>query len=245
MPLLEVKGVSKSFEGTPVIERTSFSVEPGDALAFTSPSGSGKSTMLSMAGLLLTPDEGDVLAEGRSVASLGDQELSRLRQRLFGFVFQSTQLVGSLRAIENVTAPAGFAGKLGFDPEQRARELLARFGLADRIHHYPHQLSVGQKRRVALSRALLLSPRIVIADEPTNDLDAESAERVADALFEYAAAGNALLYATHDAALAERATTVMTLHGRTFAPRSAPGAEPGDMPGAPSQTPREAAEIID
>ena len=217
MPLLQIKGISKSFEGAEVIKDTSVTVDKGDVIAFVSPSGSGKSTMLSMAGLLLTPDTGEIIVEGGANAlELGDKELSRLRQRTFGFVFQSTQLIGSLRAIENVTAPAGFAGKLDFDVEARAKELLEQFGLAERMYHYPHQLSVGQKRRAAVARAMLLKPKILIADEPTNDLDEESATRVADTLFEYAEQGNALLYATHVSSLAQRAKTTRVLRDKRF-----------------------------
>lgn len=218
MAFLEIKNVSKSFDGTPIIEDTSFAIEAGSTIALTSPSGSGKSTMLSMAGLLLAPDSGSIVTEnGICALSLPDGELSLLRQRLLGFVFQSTQLIGSLRAIENVTAPARFVrGKLPFKPEERAGELLERFGLADKMLHYPHQLSVGQKRRVAVARAMLLEPKIIIADEPTNDLDEASAASVSNALFDYAAQGNALLFATHVPELAARAQTVMKLDGKTF-----------------------------
>lgn len=218
MALLKLENISKAFGGNPIIESTSFEVNPGDTIALTSPSGSGKSTMLAMAGLLMTPDSGSIIVEGGADAlAFSDKQLSELRQKLLGFVFQSTQLIGSLRAIENVIAPSNFAvGKLSFNPEERAAELLERFGLADRMYHYPHQLSVGQKRRVAVARAMLLKPRIVIADEPTNDLDEESAKEVANALFEYAEQGNALLYATHVPTLAKRAKTVMTLQDKTF-----------------------------
>lgn len=218
MALLKLENISKAFGGNPIIESTSFEVNPGDTIALTSPSGSGKSTMLAMAGLLMTPDSGSIIVEGGADAlALSDKQLSELRQKLLGFVFQSTQLIGSLRAIENVIAPSNFAvGKLPFNPEERAVELLERFGLADRMYHYPHQLSVGQKRRVAVARAMLLKPRIIIADEPTNDLDEESAKEVANALFEYAEQGNALLYATHVPTLAKRAETVMTLQDKTF-----------------------------
>lgn len=218
MALLKLENISKAFGGNPIIESTSFEVNPGDTIALTSPSGSGKSTMLAMAGLLMTPDSGSIIVEGGADAlALSDKQLSELRQKLLGFVFQSTQLIGSLRAIENVIAPSNFAvGKLPFNPEERAAELLERFGLADRMYHYPHQLSVGQKRRVAVARAMLLKPRIIIADEPTNDLDEESAKKVANALFEYAEQGNALLYATHVPTLAKRAETVMTLQDKTF-----------------------------
>ncbi|MGN0037729.1 MAG: ABC transporter ATP-binding protein [Coriobacteriales bacterium] len=221
MPLLTVEQVSKSFGDNLIIKDTSFTVERGDATAFVSPSGSGKSTLLSITGLLLRPDSGRILTEdGADALALGDRELSRLRQRLFGFVFQSTQLIGSLTALENVTAPAGFAGKLPFKPQERGEELLERFGLVERLHHYPHQLSVGQKRRVAVARAMLLQPAVIIADEPTNDLDEQSAAAVADALFEYTAAGNALLFATHLPQLAARARTVMELEDHVFKPRA-------------------------
>lgn len=218
MALLVINQVSKAFDNASIIEDTSITVNPGDTIALTSPSGSGKSTMLAMAGLLLKPDSGSILANGEvNALDLPDNELSKLRQSLIGFVFQSTQLVGSLRAIENVTAPASFIkGKLPFNAEERAHDLLERFGLADRMYHYPHQLSVGQKRRVAVARAMLLKPRVLIADEPTNDLDATSAEEVSNALFEYAEKGNALLYATHIPSLAARAKTTMTLQGKTF-----------------------------
>ena len=217
MTLLEVKGITKSFGENEIIRETSFVVNEGDAIAFTSPSGSGKSTLLSMAGLLLTPDTGQILVEdGVDALSLDDKALSRLRQQLFGFVFQSTQLVGSLRAIENVTAPTGFAGKLDYNADERAKELLEQFGLDDRMYHYPHQLSVGQKRRVAVARAMIMRPKIIIADEPTNDLDEESANVVTKALFDYAAQGNALLYATHDRDLAKHAGTVMAMKDKVF-----------------------------
>ncbi len=218
MAFLNIENVSKSFDGNSIIEHTSIVVNSGDTIALVSPSGSGKSTMLSMAGLLLAPDEGAITTEdGTNTLTLADAELSLLRQNLIGFVFQSTQLVGSLRAIENVKAPANFvAGKLDFDPEERAAELLKRFGLEDRMYHYPHQLSVGQKRRIAVARAMLLEPKIIIADEPTNDLDEESATEVANALFEYAQQGHALLYATHISSLASKAKTIMKMHGKTF-----------------------------
>ena len=198
MSKLKVEDLGKSYDGNVILENISFAAEPGDSIAFVSPSGSGKSTLLSM---------------------LGDKELSRLRRETFGFVFQHTQLVGSLRAVENVMAPANFAGKLPFDARERAEQLLGGLGLADRLMHYPYQLSIGQKRRVSVARALLLDPPIVIADEPTNDLDADSSSSVADTLFERAANGGILLFATHDRELASRASRVMHLEGKTFVER--------------------------
>ena len=213
---IEAIDLGKSYGDAVVIEHTSFRVEDGESIAFVSPSGSGKSTLLSMIGLLLDPTTGSVVVDGQDTGKLSDDARSELRLRSFGFVFQHTQLIGSLRAWENVATPARFAGKTDFDPKQRAIQLLEQFGLSDRLYHYPHQLSVGQKRRVAVARALMLSPKGVIADEPTNDLDLESATSVADTLLDYADQGNILLYATHDLELAKRADTVMRLRDKSF-----------------------------
>lgn len=212
---IEAIDLGKSYGDAVVIEHTDFRVEEGESVAFVSPSGSGKSTLLSMLGLLLDPTTGSVVVDGHDAGKLTDDERSQLRLHTFGFVFQHTQLIGSLRAWENVATPARFA-KVDFDPKQRAMDLLEQFGLSERVHHYPYQLSVGQKRRVAVARAMMLSPQIIIADEPTNDLDLESATSVADMLLDYAEKGNILLYATHDLQLAERADTIMRLQGKSF-----------------------------
>lgn len=216
---IEAVGLGKSYDGVAVLEEVAVEARPGDSVAFVSPSGSGKSTLLSMLGLLLTPSTGCVRIGGRDAGALSDKERSALRREAIGFIFQHTRLIGSLRAIENVAVPASFAGAGGSGRgamRERARELLESFGLGDRLYHYPHQLSIGQKRRVAAARALLLAPPIVIADEPTNDLDAASAQSVADALFAHVERGGILLYATHDEALAARASRVMHLEGKTF-----------------------------
>ncbi|GAA6487662.1 ABC transporter ATP-binding protein [Gordonibacter urolithinfaciens] len=219
MSKLKVENLGKSYDGNVILENISFTAEAGDSIAFVSPSGSGKSTLLSMLGLLLSSTTGTVVVDGQDSDALGDKELSRLRRETFGFVFQHTQLVGSLRAVENVMAPANFAGKLPFGIRERADQLLDGLGLDDRLMHYPYQLSIGQKRRVSVARALLLDPPIVIADEPTNDLDADSSASVADTLFERAANGGILLFATHDCELASRASRVMHLEGKTFVER--------------------------
>lgn len=219
MSKLKVENLGKSYDGNVILENISFTAEPCDSIAFVSPSGSGKSTLLSMLGLLLSSTTGTVVVDGQDSDALRDKELSRLRRETFGFVFQHTQLVGSLRAVENVMAPANFAGKLPFDARERAEQLLGGLGLDDRLMHFPYQLSIGQKRRVSVARALLLDPPIVIADEPTNDLDADSSASVADTLFERAANGGILLFATHDRELASRASRVMHLEGKTFVER--------------------------
>lgn len=209
--LLEARGVMKEYDGETVLAGCDLAVRAGDTVALVGASGEGKSTLLSILGLLLTPSAGQVIVEGELAQGLGDAELSALRARAFGFVFQHTQLIGSLRAIDNVLVPACFGGAdMGAAVESAARTI-ERMGLTARANHFPHQLSVGQKRRVALARAMVLAPRVLMADEPTNDLDARSASAVMDALLSYADEGHAVLAVTHDMALARRMQRVVRL----------------------------------
>lgn len=213
---LEARGLSKSYGDAVILEDVGFRVEGGESIAFVSPSGSGKSTLLSMLGLLLSPTAGEVLVDGEVASSLDDKAKSALRLQRMGFIFQHTQLVGSLRAMENVLVPADFSDEGASSARERAKGLLEKLGLGERIHHFPYQLSIGQKRRVAAARAFLMAPPIVIADEPTNDLDAESTRSVTDLLFDHVDRGGILLFATHDQTLADRASRVMRLEGKTF-----------------------------
>lgn len=210
-PLLEARGIMKEYGGETILAGCDLAVNPGDVVAVVGASGEGKSTLLSILGLLLTPSAGQVLVEGQETGAWRDRELSALRARSFGFVFQHTQLIGSLRAIDNVLVPACFGGADMAAAARRAEDLTTRFGLLNRVSHYPHQLSVGQKRRVALARALVLSPRLVIADEPTNDLDEVTAGTVVDSLLDFADGSHAVLCATHDLQLARRAGRVLRL----------------------------------
>lgn len=209
---LELKGVRKSYGEGVVLKDVNLGLDKGESLAVVAPSGAGKSTLLSVAGLLLSPEAGSVLVAGQDVTALDDDARSLVRGCKVGFLFQHTQLVGTLRAWENVAVAADFArggGASSADAEavkRRSIELLESLGLADRVHHFPHQLSVGQKRRIATARALINEPELIIADEPTNDLDRANAERVVDALFARVEAGkSALLFATHDMDVAARA----------------------------------------
>ena len=208
--LLSVTALSKAYQGKILFEGVSVSLQPGTSLALVAPSGTGKSTLLSIMGLLLQPSEGHVEIHGLRVDTLSDKVLSRLRRETIGFIFQHTQLIGSLRVKENVMVPARLGSRAPHLAE-RADMLLNSFQLEDRADYYPHQLSVGQKRRVAAARAFILNPSIIIADEPTNDLDAENASLVVDALFNHVENKGILVFATHDESLARRADTVIDL----------------------------------
>ena len=228
--LLELKNITMCFdapesaetgsqkEQVEILHDVSFSLDRGQSMAIVAPSGAGKSTLLSIAGLLLKPSAGSVFIDGVEASALSDDERSALRARSIGFLFQHTQLIGSLRAIENVLLPVDFAlsGHAGADQracaEERAKAMMAEFCLTERTYHYPFQLSVGQKRRVATARALVLDPPLIIADDPTNELDAENTERVVNALFRGVESGQAgLLFATHDMSLAKRADHVLNI----------------------------------
>ncbi len=219
-PTISAHAISKSYGDVEILRDTTFTARPGESIAFVSPSGSGKSTLLSMLGLILTPTSGEISVGDAATSGMSDAERSALRGATVGFVFQHTQLIGSLRAWENVTVPARFAAsRNAAKDEERARGLLGRFGLAERAEHYPFQLSIGQKRRVALARALMLEPPVLIADEPTNDLDSASADSVTAALFEHVERGGILMFATHDASLSARADRVFRLRDKCFEER--------------------------
>ena len=207
MTLLEVRdlGFAYAARSTPVLASVSASFAEGAITAVTGPSGAGKSTLLYLLGLLLRPSSGAVLVGGRAVSPLSDAERSVIRSRTVGFVFQDALLDRSRSALDNVLEPAVFAGVRRAAVEPRARELLERMGVAHRARHRPGQMSGGQAQRVALCRALLLRPRIVLGDEPTGNLDRENAEVVWAVLAGEAAAGVTVVVATHDDVLVSRA----------------------------------------
>jgi putative ABC transport system ATP-binding protein len=224
--LLEAENVSRRYGAETILDHLSLQVRAGEVTTIAGPSGSGKTTLLALLALLLEPSSGRILVAGRDAGKLSDAERSHLRNTFYGFVFQTAQLVGSLSVLDNVLLPALLAGKAR---EQRAvaRELLDRLGLSPRAAFLPHQLSLGQKRRVALARALLLRPAVILADEPTNDLDARRAAQVADFLLGLPAEGYALVLVTHDQELAERAGNRWQIHeGRLTPPPPAPALQP-------------------
>ncbi|MEX2146070.1 MAG: ABC transporter ATP-binding protein [Candidatus Rokuibacteriota bacterium] len=212
--ILQVRDLSMRLAsgGRPVaiLDAVTFEVARGEVVAITGPSGSGKSTLLGLIAGLDTPSAGSIVVDGVNVTALGESALARFRRRAIGYVFQSYHLIPTLSALENVAIPLELAGApaaLG-----RAAALLADVGLAARAHHYPAQLSGGEQQRVAIARALALRPALVLADEPTGNLDSATGAAIIDLLLalnhEH---GSTLLLVTHDAALAQRANRVIGL----------------------------------
>jgi putative ABC transport system ATP-binding protein len=200
-----------------ILRDIDLSVTSGEALAIVGASGSGKSTLLALLAGLDTPSAGSVELDGHDLFSLDEDARAELRGRTVGFVFQSFQLLPALSALENVMLPLELAGRE--DAERAAREVLARVGLAQRLHHAPKHLSGGEQQRVALARAFVVRPKLLLADEPTGSLDAESGEAVIDLLFELnREAHTTLIMVTHDEHLASRCERSVRLAAGRIAP---------------------------
>jgi putative ABC transport system ATP-binding protein len=193
------------------VRDVTLSVAPGEHIAIRGPSGCGKSTLLHMLGCVDAPSSGSLVFEGRDIAALGDRARSLLRLRHIGFVFQRFFLLPMLTAAENVELPQAESGVPARERRRRSLELLGYVGLAARAGHRPSQLSGGEMQRVAIARALANSPRVLLADEPTGELDQATGEQVATLLDRVNADGTALVIVTHDPALAGRARRVLTM----------------------------------
>jgi putative ABC transport system ATP-binding protein len=207
-PQYKVSGLSKFFQRGPTTVRALdgvyIEIGAGEFVALEGPSGSGKTTLLQLLGALDRPSSGDVVFEGRDLAELPDHELAALRLRSFGFVFQQFNLIPTLTALENVEAKLAPTGV--DDLEGRAERMLEEVGLAERAHHLPSHLSGGEQQRVAIARALSVEPRVVLADEPTGNLDSKTGGEIVELLAGLAAEhGSTVIVATHDATLAGRA----------------------------------------
>jgi lipoprotein-releasing system ATP-binding protein len=214
--MLEVKGVSKSFAtgtGTlPVLADVSLALEPGGRLAIMGPSGSGKSTLLAIIGGLEEPTAGVVRLDGVDPFAGGAAARAMFRNRRIGFVFQEHHLLAGCTALDNVLVPALAAGTVPRETVARGRRLLERVGLGHRLGHRPGELSGGERQRVAVARALVLAPRLVLADEPTGQLDSHAAAEVAELLVELAAeSGGMLMVVTHSEPLAARVGSLRRL----------------------------------
>ncbi|MEE8460502.1 MAG: ABC transporter ATP-binding protein [Acidobacteriota bacterium] len=193
-----------------VLRDVSFTVPEGSRCAIVGPSGSGKTTLLGLCAGLDRPTSGSVALNGVALNDLNEDELAQIRNQHVGFVFQTFQLISTLTALENVVVPLELRGESGV--RRQATELLNQVGLGDRLDHYPAQLSGGEQQRVSLARAFINQPKILFADEPTGNLDGETAEKVSDLLFELnEAAGTTLVLVTHNLELAQRTQRIITL----------------------------------
>ena len=215
MPLLELKNIARSYVmGTETIHAlrdVSLSIERGEYVALMGPSGSGKSTMMNLLGCLDTPTAGDFLLNGNHVRDMDDNELAELRNREIGFVFQSFHLLPRSDALHNVELPLIYAGNTSEQRREQALKVLAQVGLAERVHHKPNEMSGGQRQRVAIARALVNNPSILLADEPTGNLDSRTGEEIM-ALFEALwKQGNTIIVVTHEEEVARHAKRIIRL----------------------------------
>jgi putative ABC transport system ATP-binding protein len=213
--VLEARNLCKSFGReptmTPVLKNIDLQIFPGEFVAMIGPSGSGKSTLLSILGLLEPPTSGDVVVNQKSVARLSRQELAGVRGRRIGYIFQSFNLLTGLSVVENVMLPALLAGESGYAQHRRAMELLDQFGLAALAKRVPAELSGGEQQRVAIARALFMVPDVILADEPTGNLDTANGHNVIDALYQLNSAGQTIVLVTHDPSIANEAPRLISL----------------------------------
>ena len=217
-PIVRASGIAKvvplAGDGAPlaILQDIDLAVMPGEAVAVVGASGSGKSTLLGLLAGLDTPSAGSVQLDGTELFALDEDGRATVRKRLVGFVFQSFQLLPPLNALENVMLPLELGGDR--DAERKAREMLVRVGLSERLRQYPRTLSGGEQQRVALARAFVVRPKLLFADEPTGNLDAATGEGIIDLLFELnGEAGTTLVLVTHDEALARRCGRTVRLAG--------------------------------
>ena len=223
-PLLQLTHLRREYPaGDQVIaalEDVTLTIEAGEMVAIVGASGSGKSTLMNILGCLDRPTSGSYQVAGRDTASLDPDELAELRREHFGFIFQRYHLMADLTALANVEAPAIYAGQPNAERRERAKALLTRFGLADRLHHRPSQLSGGQQQRVSISRALMNGGQLILADEPTGALDSKSGAELMKVLEELNAEGHTVILVTHDMKVAEHARRVIEISdGRIIADR--------------------------
>lgn len=206
-----IKQYSRRGEQVTALECENLSIGKGEYVAIVGPSGSGKTTLLSLMGGMLSPTAGQVWLEDTSIYGLSAAERSALRSQRMGFVFQTFNLIPYLTALQNVQIPLCLLNQDRTEQERRAADMLSRFGLAERLHHRPAELSVGQQQRVALARTLVNDPQIILADEPTGNLDPESRETVLGAFDTAHREGRTVITVTHDPVAASRASRTLTL----------------------------------
>jgi len=238
-PLVRLSDVRKTYDVGGTVEAlagVSLALDRGSYTAVMGPSGSGKSTLLNLVGALDTPTEGTVTVDGHDLAALSADDLAAVRGTTVGFVFQTFNLLPRLDAVENVALPLVFAGWDRDERRARASDLLGRVGLGDRLDHLPTELSGGQRQRVAIARALAPDPALLLADEPTGNVDTETGDAIMSLLGDLHAAGNAVLLVTHERRIAERADRILHVRDgrleRVEAPADGSGPGGADAPGA-------------
>jgi ABC-type lipoprotein export system ATPase subunit len=213
--MIELRGINKTYVSgdvrTPVLENVSLRIDVGEYVAIMGASGTGKTTLLNILGCLDSPTSGSYCINGTEVDNLDDDALSHLRNRQIGFVFQLFNLLERATLIENVLLPLVYAESYPADAEQRAVDALSAVGLQDRLYYRPNELSGGQQQRVAIARALINNPALILADEPTGNLDSRSGTEILAILQRLNREGRTILMVTHDRAVAEHADRILTL----------------------------------
>ncbi|MEQ8856877.1 ABC transporter ATP-binding protein [Gimesia sp.] len=213
--MLKLENVKKVYrkkqDEVVALESTSVEIPRGDFVSIIGPSGSGKTTLLSMLGAMSAPSEGRILLDGESIYDLPVEQRAEVRQNKLGFVFQTFNLIPYLTAIENVQVPMMLSQKYKTERQQRAEELLATVGLQDRLQHKPSELSIGQQQRVALARMLANDPSIILADEPTGNLDPDTRDQVLSFLRQFNEEGRTIIMVTHDLSAAGCARRTLKL----------------------------------
>lgn len=231
-PILELHDVTKAYRTGAVavqaLRGVSLSIEEGEYVAIMGPSGSGKSTLMHILGCLDVPTSGRYAIAGQDVSTMGERELAEVRNRRIGFVFQQFNLLPTLTAVRNVELPLTYAGVSRVERRERATSMLGYVGLADRVNHRPGELSGGQQQRVAVARALVTDPSLVLADEPTGNLDSGSTADVLDLFGELHAGGRTIVLITHEVEVARQASRVVhLLDGRIVEDAGLPGGAVG------------------